>query len=317
FTQGQFSGLVFFQGDRATTGYVLSSANATLDPKNTVEVLNSSVDVTGYGNLVFTAAIENLSPFNMASVKVEALGLPGPPNLGTPGYPTTLDGITWYYNNVGSECSGFMRPGSVCVSTVYLGNPPLSGQISYYVEVTGETNGTPFVFGQLFVQLAPEQGLGQDWMNLFMGAVGESRTAPPLAENTTLDQFAMQRFQAASSDPQISDYGLQEDLSSFFGKQASNSSITELLLFPGTASPYLFATELQASAPHHWTALIDSGYTQFGYYFAEAPYYDVSANCPVTEVVGAGVNITQYFENYGCTVVPNVGVPWLVIVLSR
>ena len=316
FTQGQLSALVFFQGGKVTSGFVFSLANATLNPKDTVKVLNASVAVTGYGNLVFTATVENVSPHNLTSVKVDALGLPGPPYMGFLGSPTTVNGVAWNYNLIGSECSPFLMPGRVCVMSVYLGNPPLSGRLNYDVEVTGLNGGSPFLYGARFTQLAPEQGLGKDWISFFMGAVGGSRGAP-LHENATLDQFASQRFETAATNPQISDYGLAQDISSFFGRQSSNLSVTELLLFPGSASPYLFATELQASAPHHWSALVDPGYTQFGYYFGQAPYYDVSANCPVTEVTGAGVNITQYFKGYGCTVTANSGVPWLVVVLSR
>jgi len=80
--------------------------------------------------------------------------------------------------------------------------------------------------------------------------------------------------------------------------------------------PYLYATELQGSGPHHWSALVNPAYSQFGYYAGEAPYYEVSANCHVTEVPLGGVNITEYFESHGCEVTPVAKVTWLVIILA-
>ena len=82
-----------------------------------------------------------------------------------------------------------------------------------------------------------------------------------------------------------------------------------------TQDPYTYASILQGSAPGHWASLTDKNYTHFGYYFGTGPYEVVQQPCPVTEIPGGGINITQFFENAGCSVSVQQAT-WLVVVLS-
>ncbi|MDE1858785.1 MAG: hypothetical protein KGI26_06950 [Thaumarchaeota archaeon] len=313
-TQGDESALVLFQGSRAVTAYEVFVTNATYNPKDTIEVLNSTVQYTGYGDLVFTAAVKNVSPYNMTNVGVGVIGLPASSFLVFPVSGAPATGPRWYQNYLGSECSPILLPGGMCKTGILLGTGNLTGMLDYLALVTGKAGGTSFVYGKSVSQAAPQPGVNQAWVAMLMGKVSQARNGSAFTENSTLDRFAATRFSTASSMPGISDYGFASDAAAYFGEGAG--SVTDLLLFPGSASPYQYAGELQANAPHHWALLMDPGYTQYGYFVGTAPYYSVSADCPVTEVPSGGVNITQYFQSYGCTVTALPSATWLVIVLG-
>ncbi len=312
--QGDESALVFFQGSRAVTAYRIFVANATFNPRGTVEVLNSTVEYTGFGNLALTVAVKNVSPYNINGVEAGAIGLPSSSSLALPETGAPATGPKWYQSFLGSECSPLLPPGGVCVVSTLLDTGNLTGRLDYLVEVIGGAGGTSFVYGEAVSQAAPQPGVSQAWVGLLMGEVGRARNGSAFAENSTLDRFAASRFATASSEPGISDYGFASDATAYFGKGAG--SVAELLLFPGTASPYQYAGELQADAPHHWAALMDPSYREYGFFVGTAPYYSVSADCPVTEVPSSGVNITQYFQGYGCTVTTLPSATWLVIILG-
>ena len=316
FSRGNYTAVVVFDGRAATAAYefYVPGGDLTVEPEGVVQIINASVERTGYGNLVFSAAVKNIGSSTLNPVGIDVFGLPLPAYTGL---STVHDGLNWYFGGAGDNCAALLGPGSTCTMTSALGNVTSAAPgISFTVGVIGVDNGRIFFYSQDFVQPFPEPGLNHGWVDLFMGRVDGARTGPGLTENSTLDRFAALRFKTASSEPGISDYGFASDSASFFGAGATNSSPAEILLFPGDAAPYLYATELQSSGPSHWTALTNPDYTQFGYYVGEAPYYEVSANCPVTEVPSAGVNITQYFESHGCIVTLAAGVPWLVVILS-
>ena len=316
FSQGNFTAIVLTNGRAATSAYefYVPGKNLTINPQGTVEILNASIQQTGYGNLAFAAAVKNIGTTTLAPVGVSVFGVPFPPYTT---FSSVYDGLTWYQMGAGDNCAPVLLPGHTCDTEFMLGNVTFaSAEFSYTVGVVGADKGNLFYYTQDFVQASPQPGLNQGWVSLFISQVNQARAGTKLTENSTLDRFAAQRFKTASTQPQISDYGFASDAASFFGRQVSNSSVAELLLFPGSAPPYLYATELQGSGPHHWSALVNPAYSQFGYYAGEAPYYEVSANCHVTEVPLGGVNITEYFESHGCEVTPVAKVTWLVIILA-
>ena len=311
FSQGNLSGLVYFSGDRVTAAYILPQKGATVDPAGTVELLNASTYLDGYGNPFFNATLKNVGSSPISTVGVGVTGLSGPNSQNT-----TRGGISWTILGLASGgCEAGLDPGATCSVSIRLGalGP---GEIHFYVYVIGSVDGRAFFLRQGVTEESP-QGvqLNREWMSLFMDGINQARTGPPLKENSTLDRFAAVRFRTASSLPQISDYDFVPDVRSFFGAAGTNASLEELLLYPGTQAPYFFDSELQ-SAPIHWSAITNPKFTQYGYYVGRAPYYVVSADCPVTELPSQGINITQYFEGMGCRVTPVSSAAWLVLILS-
>ena len=315
FSQGNMSGLVYFDGDRVASAYeFIYLTNVTVDPKGVFDLLNASVQFNGFGYLEFTASIRNEGGSPIGGLAVGTSAIPVPGQVGPANF--SRDGVSWTLVPLaGAQCSDLLAPGQTCTATISLGVPPMPNatELHYFVYVEGRANGRPFFYRELVGQPSPQKGLNKDWMGLFIRQVDGLRSGPPLVENSTLDRFAAQRFETASSHPQISDYGFTGDANGFFG--AASAGVEELLLYPGIQPPYGYAEELQ-TAPIHWSALMNGNFTQYGYYFGSAPYYRVSADCRTTEVPSQGINITQYFEGMGCQVTPVSDASWLVLVLS-
>jgi len=313
-SQGNYSALIYFDGTQDVARYLFGGPSVEINPDGVVQIVNASVDLSGYGGLYFQGAIKNIgaSPVTSLGALITGLHLPAYAWVNT-----SRDGVVWTPMFVDGNCGAFLKPGQSCRLYDYWGNGTLPNQsLHFYVNVLGETNGNLFFYRQEFEQSAPQSGVSRDWVNLFVSQFNQQRKGPAMVENATLDDFAEKRFNTASSQPGISDYGLSADTASFFGASAEATKVVELLLYPGSTAPYPFAASLQGSAPKHYAALMNSSYTQFGYYIGEAPYFLVSANCAVKEIPSAGINITQYFEGYGCTVTPVPDMTWLVIILA-
>lgn len=311
-SQGNLSALVYFRGGQAVSAEVLGySKNGSLyDPPGVVAITSASFRLAQFGQLNFTATVENTGRSVLESaVYLDAPGVD---------QNRTQDGLTWMSPGPIGTCrsplSVGLRPGDSCTVSGLV-NVQASGNVLYHVEVRGTVNGTPFVTRQGFQQTLPTGGIGRPWVSEFIQDVNGERPGVPLVENASLDAFAAQRFESASAQPDISDYNFTKDASAFFGA-GRGAGATEVLLFPGGFTPDAFASYLKTYAVGHWTALIDPGVSRYGYYIGTAPYFQVSANCPVQEVLGEGTNITQYFVSQGCRVTPVPSVIWLVIVMS-
>jgi hypothetical protein len=313
FTQGNYSGLVYFDGTKVAASYEFFQ-NVTVDPTGVYQLLNASVGMNGFGDLEFNASIKNIGSSPISGLGVATSGLPA---SYSPGY-ITRNKFNWTTVGPAWVCSIYLLPGETCTASTLLSstNATRFDYMLYIIGRIGGVGGTTFFHREAFEQAAPQLGLGKNWVNLFMNKVNAERHGPALTENTTLDRFAEMRFASASGRPQISDYGFLTDRAAFFGSGVFASGVNELLLYPGVSAPYPYASNLQGSAPEHFAALMYTTYTQFGYYVGKAPYYLVSASCPVKEIPSAGINITQYFEGYGCTVTPVPDIAWLVIILA-
>jgi hypothetical protein len=158
----------------------------------------------------------------------------------------------------------------------------------------------------------PGAGLNTAWVQAFVSATNSHRTEA-LSEDPGLDAFAMQRFQTAVSEYGISDYGFDSQSQSFFAGTGRIS--TEEILYPKTFAPSEFISYLQKYAPGHWSGLVDRGYTKFGYYLGTGPVIEFGSNCPVTEIIGRNVNITQLAISNGCQYSTDNEI-WLLLILS-
>jgi hypothetical protein len=194
---------------------------------------------------------------------------------------------------------------------------PFGSPFRYSVEVRGRLGSHYSVTKETFTYSLSTQESGRLWVRSFIKLVNSGRNGSTLSESPTLDKFAALRFNTAVTQPGISDYGLYGDEASFFGANTT-PPIVEILLYPTIYSdnPYSYASFVQSSGPGHWAALTDKNFTHYGYYVGTGPYEVVREPCPVYEIPRAGINITQFFESYGCSVSLEQAT-WLVIILPK
>jgi len=318
-TQGNNTILAYFRGDKLTAVEGIGFGDITVNPKNVVQVQNVSFVVTDFGFMDVNVVLKNTgtSPIVAGPDQLGKYGavvtiqLPGDSN-------STVDGLTWIGGNVAyGQCAPSWIPGSTCrVGYSLYDNLQINKSFTYYVEVRGAVAGQYFFYRVGLQGLPPQRGVTAAWVSRFIGQVNNARGAASLTENTTLDRFAAVRFKTAVTYPDISDYGLQGDISTFFGTSGTLPNIVEILLYPGSQDPSSYSSTIQSYAPGHWSALSDENYTHFGYYVGSAPYEFVKLPCSVTEIPRAGINITLFFTAAGCSV-SLVQTTWLVLILSR
>ena len=241
---------------------------------------------------------------------------------------TDSSGVTWMFTPRAPTAGGaaepclrggsqaIISPGQSCAITLrpYLSSAQ-GAQIDYSVELRGYLGGEPFIVRRVIhgstITLA-----GKLWMDEFVKFVNLARNGPPLQESAIIDAFAKIRYNTSIRQPDISDYGFDGDAVTFFGSNLTAYSPNELILYPGDEFPYAFSVDLQGVGPGHWASMMNSNYTKFGYFMGTSAYEIVDLPCPVTEIPGPGINITQYFQSHGCSVhvAPTL---WLVLILGR
>ena len=323
-----FYAILYTDGANVAAAQEVSQDNVTYDPAG-IAIVNSSLSQGFFGNSNVTVTVANHSDQTLID-PVVFVSVPG-----SSGNYTDKKGITWIFSlEIGSSASeplqfqpcltngvfNNLTSGASCTAVLHpVLSAPFGSPFRYTVEVTGRLGSTPSVTKQTYSYLLSAQAANRVWVNTFIRLVNAARGSPDLAESGTLDRFAEQRFNTAAKQPDISDYGLSADVSSFLGSNTSKLALTEVLLFPniGTQSPYAYVNLLQGSARGHWAALTNKSYTHFGFYIGSGPYVSVNLPCPVTEIPQAGINITQYFTNLGCSVSRIPSTTWLVMILSN
>jgi hypothetical protein len=146
------------------------------------------------------------------------------------------------------------------------------------------------------------------WGEQFMVVINQDRNRQglgTLVESSYLDGFAQQRFETMEQQPDITHYGYQN----------IPPGIGEVVYYPAGYTPANYASYLEKDAPLHWENMMDSEYTGYGFYIASGPVYSINSGCPDTELPGPGINVTQFFQNEGCTATLGTGT-WLVIDFS-
>ena len=308
-TEGNYSALLFFKGSKVVAAEDTQSADVMVNPARVVEVESAPILSSDFGFINITVNVRNVG-YDKIEYPTVYLSMEGYSSN------TTRDGLTWIEPRPVGVCTTEWLPGDYCrVSVVTPNLLPFNKTFNYYAEVRGYDNGNYFVYRQGFEERYPTGGVGPLWVKAFLSRVNETRGGRGLTENSTLDQFAAVRFKDASEVYQISDYGFTNDTVRYFGIGATNE-IQEVLLYPEIYLPSDYASFLAKDAPGHWSALIDTQYTQFGYYIGHGAYYEVSLPCVTYEIPGAGINITQFFSERGCTTSLVGGLTWLVIILS-
>ena len=324
-----FNAYLYIKGASISAAQVVQETEVTYDPAG-IEISNSSLSQGLLGGSNLTVTVMNHSDQTLINPLVWA-SVPG-----SSGNFTDKNGVTWIFSlGVGfgggpqqeliefSPCltdGGFanLTAGASCTAVLHaVTTAPFGSSFRYTVEVQGILGSRASITKRTFSYSLSPQAADRLWVNAFIGLVNAARGGIPLSESSTLDNFARQRFSSAVTQPDISDYGFGADVSSYFRANATKPIISEDLLYPNmtTQDPYTYASILQGSAPGHWASLTDKNYTHFGYYFGTGPYEVVQQPCPVTEIPGGGINITQFFENAGCSVSVQQAT-WLVVVLS-
>lgn len=349
-SQGWRSSLVFFDGSGIS--FALGSSNGltpsylftnhtVLNPKGVLDVEDARIWPAGSGYLNFTIGVRNIG---QSDVYINQVGFL------YSGYGTnrTYEGVRWLAPTgaswaCGSAAAGIglLKAGYACdayslagpnpnlqaggnytllvvVSGAYY-TPPVSIPVSgtqTVVTATGVPYGGPntdFVYVKSFTVEYPGNGPNAEWMKGFIQLVNGYRGDAPLTEDPALDNFAQTRFETASSNYQISDFGFDNQSAQYFA--GSGKLSTEEILYPSNYSPSAFVGVLQKQAPAHWAGLLDRSYVHFGYYIGNAPSVEFNLSCPVTEITQRNVNITQIAIQNGCKYEVNA-VTWLLIVLS-
>lgn len=309
-TSGNHTALLYFSHGALQAAEEFDSPHVEYNPPQIVEIDEAPVSSSDFGFVNITIVTRNVG-FEPVTDPTVYLSMEGYSSNSTAG------GLTWVAPRIVGGCPSSWLPSDFCTVTQVVPNMlPVNKSFSYYVEIRGTSNGSPFVYRQGFGEAYPAGGVGSIWVGRFLAAVNQGRGNHQLVENTTLDAFAALRFRTASANYSISDYGLAANASSFFGQYPSWHSVDELLLFPARETPTSFASFLAAHAPGHWAALEDTNYTWFGYYVGHAPYLDVELPCPIYEILGTNVNITQYFQGFGCQTILAGGTTWLVVILG-
>ncbi len=322
-TQGNFSVLVYFRGDKAVAieniGELGGYGGVVVNPPGTVAIQNVSVGPLPFGQINFTVILKNIGGTPIVGGLGAEVKFPAFVSIQFPGYGfnDTRDGLTWIGAAPIGTCADPWRPNTLCrISQTVTDSLPPGEPFAYFVEIRGVANSTPFFYKEEFHAQNPPAGITSAWVSQFIEAVDQARGTVRLSENSALDRFASLRFSTAVTQPDISDYGLASDAASFFGGIGSEPEIVELLLYPGASDAYTYASELQQYAPGHWSALTNTTYTQYGYFIGSGPYEYVNQPCPVSEIPSGGLNITQFFEKAGCTVSVRQAT-WLVIIVGK
>jgi hypothetical protein len=308
-SSGNHSALVYFSGGKAVAIEQAGPPGVVLNPSSVLSIEYAAVSSSDWGFLNITFHLRNIGVHNITDpiVYVSMLGFS---DNGTDG------GLVMIEPRAVGSCGSLWLASDYCdVSQIAPNALPVNKSFTYYAEVRGGVEGSPFVYREGFQEDYPQGGIGPLWVDAFMDKVDQARGGQPLIENATLNEFAALRFKDASAGYQISDYNLTVDENAFFGPGPYSQSIAEFLLYPGIFSPITYPGFLSEYAVGHWNGLLDAKYAQFGYFVGEASYYDVSIPCPVYEIPGAGVNITQFFQQHGCTTMV-AATTWLVVILA-
>ncbi len=308
-TVGNHSALVFFDGARAVAVEAVGGANVLVNPRGVLYIQNAAVTSFDFGVLNITVSLRNMGTSSIDGAAVY---------LSMVGFSTnqTGDGLQVIHPKALGFCPANVLSADYCtVSLVASNDLPVNKSFSFYVEVRGSVEGREFVFRQGFGEYYPRGGVGPLWVKAFIDQADLHRGGSELTENATLDEFAAIRFKNASAHFEISDYGFTEDATAYFGEGEFANQLGELLLYPGVYSPDSYPTFLSQYAPGHWSVLTNPVYSQYGYFVGYSQYYEVSVPCPVYEIPHAGVNITQFFAQHGCTTTL-ASTTWLVIVMA-
>jgi hypothetical protein len=313
-SQGGLDYLLHFQGSHISyvEPMVGLPSNATLNPQGMVKVDNVSITQWAFGLLNFSARLTDVGTKTLWN-----LGLSfNYPSFGANG---TL-GMFRSYSAPGIACAAVLAPGASCFGSTLLNETTVLLTDQFYqmsLEITCDRTSpgpsAPFVYVDTLSLRYPGVGLNTQWVASFIKEVNAQRNGSALTENNTLDEFAAFRFDSIRAQYQISDYNFTYDYHRFFGQ--TGPVMEEEILYPSGKDPTTYPTYLKQNAPGHYTGLVDSAYSQFGYFFGTGPSVDIGPGCSATEIPGPNINITQFVISHGCDYVIADEI-WFILILA-
>ena len=160
-----------------------------------------------------------------------------------------------------------------------------------------------------------QSGFDSAWIAQFFSIINVDRGGSTLAPCAHLDSFAALRFQTLNTGNnwEIVHDGYSVDLQHTYGGTAG--SYAEEYFYPVTPSyrsPTSFAALVQATAPGHWSDLVNPLYRFYGVYTGTGPILLFPHNCAPSEF-SAGINQTQVVS--GCSY-QKVSGTWLMVELA-
>jgi len=315
-TQGNSTFLLHFQGTRLA--YLESffrsgfSASTILNPSGVLRVDNVSISQSAFGMLNFSARLTNTGSKSLWEVLAGF-------NYPTYGSNESLGGYRFYHPPFAS-CATILSPGAECTATMLLNESSSLLTDQYYpltLEVWSQKTtpgpSTPFLFVQTASVRYPGVGLNSHWVQAFIQVMNQRRNGTALTEDKTLDAFAAFRYDSIRAQYQISDYNFTVDYHRYFG--ASEPTIFEEILYPAGRDPATYPNYLHQTAIGHYTAIVDTVYTKYGYFFGTGPAVEVGPGCSATEVPGPNINITQFAVSHGCSYVIADEI-WFILILG-
>jgi len=183
----------------------------------------------------------------------------------------------------------------------------------YFNGVSLAIEGLQYVEGTAHHSSSP---IDDQWVQQFIYDTNQYRpTSSPLVYKPSLDNFSWLRYQSMVSNYEISHYGFQQDVASYFGNVKQQVAVGEVVYFPSGSSPESYMQDVETNSPIHWNTMIDSQYHYFGYYIGSGPTYQVDKGCTHAEVPGPNINMTEYFTSNGCSFTVTTAT-WLVLDFS-
>jgi hypothetical protein len=157
--------------------------------------------------------------------------------------------------------------------------------------------------------------VNDQWVQEFMFDVNQYRISAAVVHDPALDSFSALRFQTMTANYQLSHFGFNQDVKSFFGSTKTQTAVGEVVFYPVGQTPEQYLREIETTSPLHWKTLTDDTYRSYGYFIGQGPTFQLNQNCPTVEIPGPNINITSYFQAEGCTVTVTNST-WLVIDFS-
>ncbi|MDA4128231.1 MAG: hypothetical protein OK422_02010 [Thaumarchaeota archaeon] len=309
-TRAGFSALVYPPRTNSTANasairfpYPISSLN----PQSPVDINNVSVvrSPDGFVNVSATLGTTTSVGLSLISADLYFAGDTSNSNY-------TFRGITWISGSQMVCRTIFLQPGCRAYHAFAGGDSQIGKLVSFRIVLTGVQGGNYFVIDRQFHAIFPPRGVDANWVSAFIQDVNAARNGSRLQGSQLLDEFASKRATTAILDYQVSNAGFQNDYFGFFN--GSMPTVSEVILYPGSAPPVDYISFLKMYAPGHWTPLNDSRYGHFGYSIQKGPVVVALLPCPVTEFPG-NINVTTFLTSNGCKFEIQQEV-WLVIELS-
>lgn len=141
------------------------------------------------------------------------------------------------------------------------------------------------------------------WVSNFMSIVNSERInngLQLLRESTGLNNIAENRFNKMAENPLISHYGADE------------YNVGEVVFYPQGYNEQAYVEDIKQKAPLHWNLLMDSMFSEYGYYSGQGQTIVIYGSCASTEIPGPNINVKDFFEKQGCSTEMQTST-WLVI----